>query len=166
MTHIVGFCGLIGTGKTTAAIHLVERHAFVRERFAGPLKDMASVMLSRDQIDGALKETPTDVLGGKTPRVFMQLLGTEFGRQMIDEDLWVNAWVERVQRHDRVVADDVRFPNEAAAIRRLGGVLILIERPGAVRSGHASEGQDLPWDHRVLNDGGVTSFLSKIDTLL
>ena len=160
--RVVGFCGLIGSGKTTAAQHLVNKFGYERVRFAGPLKDMSRALLSERQIDGDLKEVPCDVLGGKTPRVFMQLLGTEFGRQMIDQNIWVNAWLERARKFDAVVADDVRFPNEADAIHKLGGTLILIERPGAVKQGHASEGQALDHDGIIPNDGSIERFLGRI----
>ncbi|MCW1993497.1 hypothetical protein [Bradyrhizobium diazoefficiens] len=37
---VIGLKGLIGSGKTTVARHLIENHGFVRGRFAGALKDM------------------------------------------------------------------------------------------------------------------------------
>ena len=82
---------------------------------------MAAIGLSAEQIDGSLKETPCDLLCGKTPRQAMQLLGTEWGRDLISPDFWVSAWSAAVDRALTggaigIVADDCRFLNEVAAI--------------------------------------------------
>lgn len=147
---IIGLCGLAGSGKTTIANYLVEHHGFVRLPFAGPLKAMAAAFgLGPREMAGDLKETPSDLLCGKTPRQFMQLLGTEFGRELIGADVWVRAWERALGgiavdgfQPLRVVADDLRFANEAAAIRRRGGVVVQLIRDGAGSAsgaGHASE---------------------------
>jgi hypothetical protein len=84
---------------------------------------------------------------GQTPRHILQVLGTEVARA-IHPDVWVRAWERRVEimnmHQDRpldVVADDLRFDNEAAAVRRLGGLVVQIERNGyeAPTDAHASE---------------------------
>lgn len=141
---IVAFTGLAGAGKSTAAAHLVEHHGFQRVRFAGPLKSMmAALGCTQEQIDGSEKETPCDLLGGKTPRHAMQTLGTEWGRDLITPDLWIRAWqaaVAKVPAGVPVVVDDLRFPNEVEAVRAAGGVIVRIDRPGAgTASTHVSE---------------------------
>ena len=146
---ILGLTGLAGAGKSTAAAHLVAHHGFVRRPFAALLKGMLRSLLSAQgvpaaeverMIDGDAKEVPTRYLGGATPRRAMQTLGTEWGRALA-LDLWVEMWAASIVGLDRVVADDVRFENEAAAIRALGGSVVLICRPGLVRlaGGHVSE---------------------------
>lgn len=157
---LIGLCGAIGSGKTFAADHLARDYGYSRVRFAGPLKAMLRALgLSEDQTDGAAKEEPCALLGGKTPRYAMQVLGTQWGRGLVDPDLWVRAWGHAAGRYlDQglpVVADDVRFVNEATAILKRGGVLIRVERDGiADRAGeHESEGQLFPVDYRVQNTG-------------
>lgn len=160
---IIGLCGLAGSGKTTIANHLVEHHGFVRLPFAGPLKAMAAAFgLGPRELAGDLKEVPSDLLCGRTPRQFMQLLGTEFGRELIGENVWVRAWERALGdlatdgfRPLRVVADDMRFPNEAAAIRARGGVVVQLIREGAGSAsggGHASERPELLGGDIVWND--------------
>lgn len=129
---IVGLTGAAGAGKTTLAKHLVDHHGFTRTRFAEPLKAMLRVMgLTAEQVDGAEKEAPADLLEGATPRYAMQTLGTEWGRVLIGPDLWVKAWTQLVGSIiGPVVVDDVRFENEVEMIRRLGGTVVRIDRPG------------------------------------
>lgn len=141
------------SGKTTIAEALVAR-GWQRVRFAGPLKAMLATMLAEvgedretvtRMIEGDLKELAADALGGETPHWAMQTLGTEWGRKLIHPDIWVRLFLRRAVQLRRqgypVVCDDLRFANEAAAIRAAGGALVRIERPGVGGSaGHASEG--------------------------
>lgn len=175
----IGFCGPAGAGKSTAAWRLVQRWRFTRVRFAGPLKAMMLALgLDPEQVDGGLKEVPTPLLCGRTPRQAMQWLGTEWGRDLIGESLWIAAWqaaVERVplqkpwrDRANLIVADDVRFANEAAAIRDRGGLVVRIERHGAgSMSGgeHASERREFAPDMVVQNSAELAAFHAEIDAL-
>lgn len=167
--RIVGLTGLIASGKTTVALSLVWQHNFTRVRFAEPLKDMLRALgLQEPEIEGTLKETPCDLLGGRTPRLAMQTLGTEWGRGMIDPDLWVRAWHKRLSCQYNIVADDVRFPNEAAAIKELGGTLIRIVRGGSrMRAGtHQSEIQDFQADFTIQNTGTIAQLVRAVEVKL
>lgn len=169
---IIAFTGLIGSGKTTAAFRLIEEHNYRRVRFAGPLKDMAYAFgLSYEQIDGNLKEKPCNLLGGKTPREFMQLLGTEFGRNLIDPNIWIRAWehaASQVPPGIGIVVDDCRFPNEAEAVRRLSSKsrIVRITRKGqGTRQSHVSELQAFDVDSLLENDDGLEELVKKVDNL-
>lgn len=166
---IIGFCGKAGAGKSTAAAYLAERHGFVRVRFADPLKDMLRALgLNEREIEGDLKEMPCDLLKGTSPRRAMQTLGTEWGREIIHSDLWINAWSRRVNGLARVVVEDVRFNNEAMAIKRAGGKLCRIVRPtvSSIASDHTSEKQGLAVNFDFVNDGGIGALEAKIDRLM
>ena len=57
--RLLGLTGRAGCGKSTIAQALVDRGLAQRVRFAGPVKDgLVAMGLSREQVDGALKETP------------------------------------------------------------------------------------------------------------
>lgn len=178
----IGFCGPAGAGKSTAAERLVKRWRFNRVRFAGPLKAMMLALgLSAEQVDGDQKEEPTPLLCGRTPRQAMQWLGTEWGRNLIGPEFWIAAWQAAVERVTPtftyrggfdpirlIVADDVRFANEARAIRERGGLIVRVERPGARSASggdHSSERLDFVPDRIIRNTGDISAFRADIDAL-
>lgn len=166
--RLVALTGAAGSGKSTATKFLVERHGYALVKFAGPLKDMCrAVGMVEEQIEGSLKEEPSSLLQGKTPRQFMQHLGTEFGRDLIGPEFWVGIWSSRAKNilgpGGRVVVDDCRFPNEAEAIRRLGGMIIKLEGRGGIAGQHASEAGCGQHDAVVVNDGGLVELYAGVE---
>jgi len=158
MRTIVGFTGPIGSGKTTAANYLFHR-GYMRIRFAGPLKAMLrQIGLSEDHTDGKLKEEPCDILLGKTPRWAMQTLGTEWGRECIGEDFWINVFKHAVLRQPEkipIVCDDIRFINEAAMIESMGGAVYYVDRPRTWKADHSSEQFNWLPPNVIRNHGSV-----------
>lgn len=166
MTGLLGITGKAGAGKSTAADYLVSR-GWVRVKMADPLKNMMRAMgLSDRHIEGDLKEVPCPLLQGKTPRYAMQTLGTEWGRQMIGPEVWTELARREIalcmaQGLD-VVVDDVRFENEAAVIRELGGMVLQIERGGVDTGTHASEAGVMP-DLTYRNDATIPALRGYIE---
>jgi hypothetical protein len=165
---LIGLCGAMRAGKSTAAEQLVKEHGFHRLRFAGPLKDMMKCLgLTQAEIDGDLKETPCAKLGGKTPRHAMQTLGTEWGRNLIWNELWTDALRRTAEMAlacgADVVVDDLRFPNEVKLIKELGGHVICIERIGTGGVAHSSEQQMLSPDITIQNNSSVRDLNNYID---
>ncbi|MAZ17861.1 MAG: deoxynucleotide monophosphate kinase [Ahrensia sp.] len=165
--HLVAFTGLAGSGKTTAADYLVSR-GYTRVKFAGPLKDMMRAIGFGDrEIEGDLKEKPHGLLCGKTPRYAMQTLGCEWGRDLIGPDFWTRLWrntaSEIIDSGGRVVTDDCRFPNEASAVRSLGGYIYRIDGRGGIGGAHASERMDIEPDEYIQNDGAISELYGRID---
>ena len=149
---IIGLAGPAGAGKTEVAKHLVDQYGFKRHGFAEPLKRMlAALGVPHECLCGSRKNEPLDILGGKTARWAMQTLGTEWGRDLIGPQLWVRAWLNDIgstslllgYNHTHVIDDDVRFGNEIDVIRKLGGFIVHVSRPGHEGAGvgkvHASE---------------------------
>ena len=138
---IIGLSGLKGSGKTTAAKFLVE-DGFVKMSFAEPIKRMlACIRLSHKDLYGNRKEESNIMLDGKTPRYAMQTLGTEWGRDLISPNIWINVVKHDILRShagDDIVIDDCRFPNEVGMILGLRGSIVYIEREGKAED-HASE---------------------------
>ena len=165
MRPIIGLAGRARAGKSTAAELLLRigagRYLY---SFADPIRDMLLAGLDID-LDSAYwqmrKEDPIARFGGHSPRSLMQTLGTDWGRERVHPDLWLTLAGDALQaRGLGMIVADVRFDNEAAWIRRQGGVVLHIERGKAppVRA-HASEAgvQQLPGDLRVFNESTIDS---------
>lgn len=170
----VALCGPIGSGKTAVAEYLAVRHDYRPCKFAGPLKAMLQTLgLEKEHLEGHSKEAPCDLLGGLTPRHAMQTLGTEWGRGCMGPDFWVRMWERqarwRMKFEERIVADDARFPNEVEAVRSLGGVALLIRRPGTSPVAlHESERRfsELAGTKLVVNDGTLEELYARVDEAL
>jgi hypothetical protein len=76
-----------------------------------------------------------------TPRQLLQVLGTELVRDCVDKEYWLKAILSQTKPGGRYVIHDVRFQNECDFIKnKLGGTVIVIQRPGYVTADtHASE---------------------------
>jgi hypothetical protein len=166
MIHpVIGIAGRARAGKSTAAELLLRMGAGkYLYSFADPLRAMLKAGLGID-LDNPYwamrKEDPMPEFGGHSPRALLQSLGTEWGRQMVDSNLWLTLAAKALrQRGPGMIIADVRFDNEARWVRNIGGVLLHIERGKAppVRA-HASEAgvQQLPGDVRIFNESSLDS---------
>jgi hypothetical protein len=165
---IIGLVGPMGSGKSVVA-KIIEDYGYKRVRFSAPLKNMfRAIGLDDKHIEGRLKEKPCDLLSGATPRHCMQTLGTEWARDMIAKNFWTNLWKAEVEKHNtnsflrggsggKVVAEDCRFPNEAIAIKQMGGEIWAVKRNGYGYSGHSSETEmaEIQATKTVLNNGTI-----------
>jgi len=175
MTRLIGlYSHAPGSGKSTVAGML---RGYKRLSFADPLRKFSAQILSSLGYNGLAclrdkKEEKVTELG-VSPRQMMQTLGTEWGRSCIHPDLWIMVAAgtveEQLKRGRNVVIDDVRFPNEAEMIRKLGGELWLVNRPGVVYEGdHASEGalSEVEPDSLINNSGSLTQLRQVVVGLL
>jgi hypothetical protein len=140
---IIGFVGFIGSGKDTAADYLVNFHGFRRDSFANTLKDAVSAVFGWDRIllEGRTKEArewreQVDPwwaerlnMPNLTPRLMLQLWGTEVCRNGFHDDIWIASLENKLRNSkDHVVISDCRFPNEIASIKNAGGQIIWVQR--------------------------------------
>tara|TARA_B100000965_G_scaffold404402_1_gene435028 strand:- start:409 stop:1002 length:594 start_codon:yes stop_codon:yes gene_type:complete len=140
---IIGICGLIGSGKGTAADILVEEHSYEKLSFADKLKDGVSSVFGwdRQMLEGDTdnsrkwreqedefwtKETGEAV----TPRLILQLFGTDCMRNGFYDGIWVSLVKQQLleNKDKNYVIPDVRFENEATMIRSLGGKICQVRR--------------------------------------
>jgi hypothetical protein len=175
-----------GSGKSTVAGHLAAK-GFALVPFARPLKEMAEVFLrhlgtlSPEDIKRVVYRDRNEIIPGinVTGRHLLQTLGTEWGRERICANVWLQCWNNTARALLRsgtpVVVDDVRFPNEADLVTAAGGRLWLVDRPGAKEAagtslGHASEGRLQGYQGFsavVLNDGNsLKDLFTTVDSLL
>lgn len=175
---IIAVTGLMGNGKSTIAKILCTQYGFELMKFASPLKAMLRALYDTCGLDGAtierkiegdLKEVPCEYLQGKTPRFAMQTLGTEWGRGLIDPDLWVNMMKHRaLSNRGNIVIDDCRFANEAQVVKSLGGTVWRVERSLPREDVHLSElGQlEIQPDVTVINFGDLWDLQRAVETAL
>lgn len=165
MIDLIALSGPAGSGKSTAATYLVECHGFTLVKFAAPLKNMLrAIGLTEREIEGDLKDVPSDKLCGRTPRYVMQTLGSSWGRDYISENFWVKLWEQSARDHERVVCDDVRFENEAAMIRECGGWIVGLTGRGGIEGNHISENGVVP-DLSILNNGTFAELEKEIERI-
>lgn len=172
--RLIGLTGVARSGKDTAADFLVREYGFVKHSFAAPIREFVARVLGLDLGElEACKESPVHWLSGKTPRYLMQTIGTEWGRDTIDPELWVKSCFERAKRDmsagRSVVICDVRFDNEARALQGTGGEVWRMVRPGAgTTSVHASEAGVDPRlvTETFVNDGTVRELYRAISGAL
>lgn len=172
---LIGLAGAKRSGKDTAAGRICTRFGLVPESFAGPIRFFVADLLGMTarQFE-ACKESPIDWLPGFTPRMLMQTVGTEWGRQTIHADLWVLSAMRRAEarvgRGDRgVVFTDVRMANEAEAIRERGGFVLRLNRPSAhAHDPHATEVRlpDSLIDVEVSNAGTFADLYRNLDAAM
>ena len=138
---IIGLVGFIGSGKGTVADLLVSNHGFIKESFANSVKDAVSAVFGWDRIllegdtteSRVWREKPDQFWSKKlgkefSPRLALQLMGTEAGRDVFHTDIWVHTVERRCSPNKNYVIADVRFPNEIKAIKDMGGKVLRVKR--------------------------------------
>lgn len=139
---LIGLTGKAGAGKDTVADYLVER-GFAKVSFADPIKQMLCALMDvgKHQWEDRLwKERP--VFMGHSPRYLAQTLGTEWGRKLVHNKIWIKLALEEADRYNKAIITDVRFDNEAQAIRDHGGVVIQVLRPGHEATEHTAHSSE------------------------
>lgn len=181
MTQIIGLSGYSTAGKDEAATVLVN-HGFERVAFADVLRDMAYAVDPfidvgdgpHDYEFGRLSDIIDKYGWDYSKNIFpdvrrlLQRLGTEAGRDILGGNIWVDTAFNRA-KSDRICVSDVRFPNEAQAIRDRGGVLVRITRKGVgPRNDHPSETSlnNYDFDFYIENDGSIEDLHAKVKNLL
>lgn len=175
--RVLGLSGWARSGKDSVAEFLEERCGYTKMSFAQPMKDalvtlnpMIDVLENRVNLKTALGGMDWDYLKSVSTEIrpLLQRLGTEVGRQMFDEDFWVDLALKQIPDGAKVVFADVRFPNEAEAVRKLGGQVWRIERDGfGPANDHISEHalNKYDFDQRIYNDKDLENLWDKVGVL-
>lgn len=161
MTKLIGVAGRAHSGKDAFAAACV-KHGYKRIAFADALK-VATAHIANEEshlfFDDISKEEFSKALG-MTRREALQKVGKAV-RDSVGPETWVNRALNEWEAsgYPATVISDVRYPNEAEAIRRHGGFVIRLVRPGAglegEAAGHESEAgiPDNLIDVEIHNDG-------------
>lgn len=125
-----------------------------------------------------------------TPRMILQLIGTEGGRNLLHPDIWVNAlyseykqkWipsgdsvaeedVSLIPEYPNWIITDSRFPNDVIRTREMGGILIRVNRAECEgrENEHFSEtalDNYTDWDHVIENNGAIEDLIESVKNIL
>ena len=180
MGLLIGLTGPPASGKAEVARYLIEAHGCKRVAFADEIRRAALVL---DPYVGQSRRL-SEIVGAHgwdycksnwlEVRRLLQVLGTELGRDLHGQDVWVDMVFDAVHQLDAgqpIVITDVRFHNEAAAVRSHGGRIVRLKRsspsPDVVMS-HLSEVESagISPDYVIPNHGDLAELHGRIDRLV
>ena len=184
---LIGIVGLIGSGKDTVSIRLVEKHGYQKDSFAKSLKDAVASMFNwdRDMLEGDTessrhwREQPDKFWSEKfgkpvTPRWVLQYFGTEVMRGQMYDGIWLDSCMGRYRGQNTVISD-TRFVNEIKTIKAHGGKIICVKRGDLPsqkemqeKGAHRSEWDWLnsDFDFVIDNYGSKDELFQKVDNLI
>lgn len=166
---LIGLIGKLQSGKTSLANFIKEEYPdTILLAFADSLKEM---ILNAGLCD------EESLWGKKTDfsRLMLQKIGTEIIRKQVDDNFWVKKMIDKIlsiPKDKLIIVHDVRFRNEADAIRLFYGKLYRIIRPELNQekeeNKHLSETeQDLiPVDYEIMNDKTIFELKIKAREIL
>jgi hypothetical protein len=187
---IIGLSGYAKSGKDTVAeiIREIQPEKWKIKKFSGKLKQIASILLGMPEHLFENQDFKSEMLGEEwwknygdfyhqtTVRDFLQLLGTDAIRNGLHSNAWVNALMAdyKPAKMDHYntsnwIVTDVRFPNEAEAIKDRGGIIIRIDRPGVEPvNAHPSEVALDKWDfdYKIANVSDLPALKQTVEVLL
>lgn len=166
--RLIGIGGYAGSGKDAVATILEDSHGFYRTFMSQPLN--AALCRLNPQIEVRHGEVfrYVDLINqlGYTKakelpevRRLLQAMGTEAGRDMFGQTVWIDLMEQTLASYTTeasLVVTGIRFPNELEMIRKLGGQLWWVYRPGyGPVNGHTSDNalSLRHFDRVVVNDG-------------
>lgn len=179
---LVGLMGYAQSGKDTVASILVKQANFRQVSFAAPLRDMLYAL--NPMVDAGHQtwgvKALVDTHGWEQAKAWsehtdfgtrqlLQRLGTEAGRNVLGENIWVDTAMRGLEPGRRYVFSDVRFPNEAQAIKDAGGRIARVWRTGyGPINAHPSETALDSWlpDVTLINDGTPDDLIVPVRQLL
>jgi hypothetical protein len=177
---LIGITGKMGSGKTTTANYLVNSWKFQEYVIAEPIKQIAKIFgFTHSQLYGTQNQKlEIHPQWGISGREFLQKVGTDMFRDLlptvipdmkINDSVWCDIFRIKHDKSRHTVVSDVRFLNEARAIKDLGGIIIkIITDRVTYNNFHISElEQDgIPYDYIIVNNSDVKSLHRSIDMIL
>lgn len=163
----LGLCGKAGSGKDWVCSRLAEHVEVNRVCISENIKSMLLALDPKIEGRRRLQDITREEGGIENAkwiypeiRRLLQRMGTQAGRATLGENVWIDAALRTGKEGALNVVTDVRFPNEAEAIRSAGGVLVRVVRPFSLvrldgpEASHASEVlvDTLRVDHVFLNE--------------
>ena len=161
----IGICGKAGTGKTAVADHLIKKYGYKRHAVADEVKRIAVRLFKMKMKD----------------RKLLQDIG--FKMREIRTTVWIDFLIDQIRGKDKIVVDDIRYPNEYEALKKEGFKMIrvvadreicikrLTERDGTAAIERLDDESETAMDNVEIEnvlDGGLPlkKMLAQLDKLL
>jgi len=159
---VIGFAGVIEVGKSEMAkgLHLSYPNTF-RRSFAAHLKDCVKFMFRLTDWHVNTSEGKRTIIPALniTVRRALQLVGTDFARNMIHKDFWVmheRSEIGKFHKDSIIIYDDVRFPNECNLIHDKKGIVIYLSRDFESTATEEEKNHD---SENILSEESITEYL-------
>jgi hypothetical protein len=172
-------------GKDTVASIIQEytNNKFKVVKFADKLKDFVCTLIncSRENLeDENFKNKElgpewdyTDKNGinqKMTPRILLQIIGTEGMRNNVHENVWINATMSSYCDKCNWIITDLRFENEFTSLKKYDAVTIRVNRLSILENdNHPSEtslDNNKNFDYYINNDTDLEGLKSKVINIL
>jgi hypothetical protein len=180
---LIGLSGYAQAGKDTIGKILVDSFGFRRVSFADKLREVALAInpiidyraltglgWQEVRLDEIVSEHGWELAKGRDEvRRLLQVIGTDAGRAILGDNIWVEAAFKGLEEGGRYVFTDVRFPNEAHAIRERNGKVFRVDRPGyGPVNNHPSETalDNYKFNAHIFNNRDIHSLEAKVQELL
>lgn len=177
---IIGFTGKATAGKDTCAgiakelIDGGERDRVAHvEPFAWELKFVCSQIWPEPEMGFFSRPKEEEIKPGLTRRAILQRVGVAV--REIDPEAWINCVLAKHRKHlprGVTLVSDVRFLNEAAAVRSAGGRIVRVLRdvppPVGGVANHISETEmdQIEADYVVDNNGSLEVTREQVEWML
>tara|TARA_Y100000034_G_scaffold136800_1_gene215894 strand:+ start:18767 stop:19372 length:606 start_codon:yes stop_codon:yes gene_type:complete len=169
---LIGIAGRMGSGKNTVADMICKKYPQLEQKsFAYKLRKVVSVLTGIPLEDLLSQENKERFLPefNMTIREILQIVGTEALRHSFHKDIWVLALFAEYTKESDWIITDVRFENEANAIKDRGGILLNIIREKNTVDIHLSEtalDNYNGWDYTINNFWGLDTLEVNVKGLL
>lgn len=165
---IIGFAGLAGSGKDTAAQLLgLPIHKFA-SGIVEDLLDINPLVDCKMRFVDAVWEAGLEEAKRQIPEV--RRVMQEYGMKLRETDEY--HWIKRLHDNIDLAVDgaitDVRFTNELHYVQDLDGPVIWVERPGIAKLDHISERSidSKECDYIVVNDGSLDDLKANLQDII
>lgn len=136
LPRVIAVCGAKRSGKDTIASIIANEYGYEHVKISQKLKDTCKILFNftDDQMELDTKEF-VDPVWGVSPRQCMQFIGTEVMQYKLQELLpnqgrsfWIQSLIRSFNDGKKYVISDLRFRHEYDEIKKLGGMVIKVNR--------------------------------------
>lgn len=168
---LLGLGGFAGSGKDAFADCMIQHNSVWVKTYMSYALEQALLVLDPFLLHEGLWVRYTDLhsrIGYNDSkknlevRRLLQVLGTEIGREMFGEDVWVDKMLATAEQYDYVIVTGIRYENELRAIGNAGGTTAWVSRPGVGPvNQHSSDNTITPdmFDYLIENNGTLDDLM-------